>query len=296
MTIRFKLILIAVICLISLVATAGLGQYNLSRMAQTLELYNKENETLLNLFRASKDFDTILEVYKGDIIATMLGRETRQDWAKVEEKLAHMQEELMRAEQTNNMTPAIKGLFESLKPDLKSGISAISDEDAYGASEIFSEKISPIQQKIKQEIGQTVSTAEQILGNSSNDAFAKYQFNRKVLIVIVTIICIGIFSFVMIIGRTISQRLKQAVRNVAVIAQGDMTVKMQEDQSDEIGKLNQSFNKMTADLRTMFQDIAMNVKTLNANSTLLADSACKSKRNATRRIASQTRLQMKSTK
>ena len=43
-------------------------------MAQTLELYNKENETLATLFRVSKDFNGILEGYKGGIIATMLGR------------------------------------------------------------------------------------------------------------------------------------------------------------------------------------------------------------------------------
>ncbi len=261
------------ISLISLVATAGLGQYNLSRMAETLELYNQKNETLLTLFRASKNFDNILEAYKVDIIATMIGQETHQEWAKVEENLAHIQEELVRAEQTNNMKPLIRDLLQSLKPDLKKGVSSILDEDAYGASEIFSSKINSLQKKIKQEINQIVSTAEEILKTNYDDAFKKYQANRKMLIIIVSIICIGIFAFVLITGSRISKRLKQAEQDVAIIAQGDMTVKMEENPSDEIGKLNQSLNKMTTDLRVMFKDIAMDVKTLNANSSLLATSA-----------------------
>ncbi len=271
------MVLIAVISFISLVATAGLGQYTLSRMAETLELYNKKNETLLALFRASKEFDNILEVYKADIIATMLGQETNQEWGKIEEKLDNIQKKLIHAEQTNNMKPSIKDLLQALKADLKKGVSAISDEDAYGASEIFSSKIIPLQKEIKQEISQIVFSAETILKTNYDDAVAKYQSNRKILILIVSIICIGILGFVMIIGNRISKRLQQTVQDVGIIAQGNMTVKMEENQSDEIGKLNQSLNKMTTDLRAMFKDIAMDVETLTANASLLVMSAGKIK-------------------
>jgi methyl-accepting chemotaxis protein len=277
MTIRFKLILIAIISFISLVVTAGLGQYAMSRMAETLELYNRKSETLLTLFRASKEFDNILEVYKIDIIATMLGQETNQKWAIVESKLEQIQEKLVRSEQTNNMKPSIKDLIQSLEPELKKGVSAISEEDAYGASEIFSTKIIPLQKEIKEDINRIVLTAEKILKNNYDAAFTKYQSNRKLLIIIVSIICIGIFGFVLITGNRISKRLQQAVKDVAIIAQGDMTLRIKVLKSDEIGKLNASLNKMISDLRTMFKEIALNVKTLNANASDLAISANKIK-------------------
>ncbi len=277
MTIRFKLILIAVISLISLLAVALLGQYNISRMAQTLKLYNTKNETLLKLFRASKDFDTILEVYKHDIIATMLGQETRQDWPKVEENLNRIQAELAEAEQANNIKPAISSLLQALKPLLKDGLAAIAGEDAYGASELFSVKINPLQKDIKQQTGQIVLTAEKICKTNYDEAFKQYLLNRKILIIVVAIICAGIFGFVLITGSIISRRLKQAVQDVARIAQGDMTVKAPVGRSDEIGELNTSLNKMITDLRGMFKDIAMNVTTLNSASSLLATSASKIK-------------------
>ncbi len=277
MTIRFKLILIAVISLISLLAVALLGQYNIARMAQTLELYNTQNETLLKLFRASKNFDTILESYKHDIIATMLGQETHQDWPKVEEKLNMIQAELVAAEQTNNIKPAISSQLQSLKPFLKDGLAAIAGEDAYGASELFSLKINPLQKDIQQQTSQIVSTAEKILETNYDEAFKKYLLNRKILVIAVAIICVGIFGFVLITGSIISKRLKQAVQDVARIAQGDMTVKVAVDRSDEIGNLNKSLNKMITDLREMFKDIAVNVTTLNSASSLLAASAGKIK-------------------
>ena len=175
------------------------------------------------------------------------------------------------------MQASIKGLMDALMPVLKEGVSFIVNEDAYGASELFSSKIDPLQQKIRLETVQIVSASEKILKTNYDAALIQYQFNRKILIIIVSVICIVIFGFVMLTGSKISKRLKQAVRDVAIIAQGDMTVQMAVDRPDEIGKLNESLNKMVTDLRAMFKDIAMDVDTLNSASTLLATSAGKIK-------------------
>ncbi|MBU4132108.1 MAG: methyl-accepting chemotaxis protein, partial [Proteobacteria bacterium] len=272
MTINTKLITIAVIVLFSLILTAGLGQYNVAKMAGTLELYQEKNETLLSLFKASEEFNNILGTYKEDTIGAMLGEPPQETWDSIEKKIDKVAAELGKTD-SKKSDDTSKEPFKVLIPHLKKGFLSIADKDSYGASEMFLKNISPNAKAIKKNIDQNVVNAQKLLKTNYDEAFARYRFNRNIMFAIVSIVCVGIFIFVYMIGHGISKRINHAVQNAEVMAQGDMTVKTRVDSADEIGKLATALNKMSSGLNGMFKNIAVNVKTLNSSSDMMTSVA-----------------------
>ncbi len=84
----------------------------------------------------------------------------------------------------------------------------------------------------------------------------------------VAALAIGILSLV--ISRSISAPIVQAVDLAQAIAKGDLTQTLSIDRRDEVGTLAKALNQMARTLRAMFSDIASGTQTLTASSTELS--------------------------
>ncbi|SOC34673.1 methyl-accepting chemotaxis protein [Ureibacillus acetophenoni] len=93
----------------------------------------------------------------------------------------------------------------------------------------------------------------------------------SIVILIVSLIVAGFF--VLYVRRTITTPLKQSVKNLEAIAEGDLTLEdMNHHTKDEIGQLANSFNTMKNNLKSLIRSVQQNVDHLSAASSELSAS------------------------
>jgi len=106
------------------------------------------------------------------------------------------------------------------------------------------------------------------------------RFQRDLqLIVIVVIIALGLF-LIYFLANAISKPINTSIELAEMVAAGDLSVTMNIDRKDEIGRLGAALNKMTENLRTMVSDITQSAALivnasdkLNREATELAEGA-----------------------
>ncbi len=88
--------------------------------------------------------------------------------------------------------------------------------------------------------------------------------------------CVMIVSFVLLvyfIWTKVLNSMMSFIKNIQVVANGDLTQKIETGSTDEIGLFAQAFNTMTGNLRHMFTGIASGTQTLTASSSQLVNIA-----------------------
>lgn len=87
------------------------------------------------------------------------------------------------------------------------------------------------------------------------DSAARYS-SIRLLIVVVTLVCIGVaIFFVIVLTSLIAKPLNDVAANVAdKLAQGDLTISVKVESTDEIGRLQQSMKNMVDKLREVIVD------------------------------------------
>ena len=95
------------------------------------------------------------------------------------------------------------------------------------------------------------------------------QSRRNILILTICAAILGIAAAV-VITRMISDKLSKSAEFADNMAQGDFTHTLDIDQEDEIGILARSMNGMTSNLGKMFQEISLDIETLDSSSTELS--------------------------
>ncbi len=100
---------------------------------------------------------------------------------------------------------------------------------------------------------------------------SEQSLNRTILIFSLVLSATIILSLIVnfYLAASISHPVKQAAQAVGMIAQGDLTRKIQIDREDEIGALAKALNEMSGNLRQMFTGIEEEVVTLFSSSTNL---------------------------
>ncbi len=99
---------------------------------------------------------------------------------------------------------------------------------------------------------------------------SKSSQKAKIAIIIGILAVIAGAAIAIIIIRTITGLLAQAVNMAEKVAGGDLTQQLDIDQEDEIGTLVKSMNIMAENLRKMFKDISGGAQTLTSSSTELS--------------------------
>ncbi|MGP7817993.1 methyl-accepting chemotaxis protein [Niallia sp. 01092] len=96
-------------------------------------------------------------------------------------------------------------------------------------------------------------------------------FNRTALILLFSILISGVIVYFIIIS--ITRPLRKLVDSSKVISEGDLTEEITIRRKDEIGQLGESFNEMSASLRTLITTITASVDNVAASSEELTASA-----------------------
>jgi methyl-accepting chemotaxis protein len=92
----------------------------------------------------------------------------------------------------------------------------------------------------------------QIVGNTSNDITNKQRTIQ--IITLVLSIVLGV-SLIFILSNSIGRPIIRGIELAEKVAKGDLTVKMEEDRKDEIGRLGGALNNMTVNLNKLISDI-----------------------------------------
>ena len=99
----------------------------------------------------------------------------------------------------------------------------------------------------------------------------KAAYRADVIIVIFTVAALAISAgLAFLIIRSITGPVSKTVALAESMAKGDLTVKLEVDQRDEIGVMANSMNSMVGQLRTMISEIIQGVNSLSSSSTDLA--------------------------
>lgn len=107
-----------------------------------------------------------------------------------------------------------------------------------------------------------ILTDQQMLDRADHTRFEVMVFSIGALIA-------GLLLSVLI-ARSISRPIARGVDFAKMVSQGDLSRRLDIDQTDEIGELSDALNAMTVNLKQMFMDIATGTQTLTASSTELS--------------------------
>lgn len=110
----------------------------------------------------------------------------------------------------------------------------------------------------------------QIVGNTSNEITNKQQTIQ--IITLILSLVLGI-SLIFILSNSIGRPIIRGIELAERVAKGDLTVKMQEDRKDEIGRLGGALNNMTANLNKLISNIINTSRTVADYSEQLNEKA-----------------------
>lgn len=137
------------------------------------------------------------------------------------------------------------------------------------ATTIYASATLPALAQTQSLLGQVRTTArEHIL--TDQQMLSKADTTRfKVMVWSIGALLTGLVLSVFI-ARSISRPIARGVSFAKTVSQGDLSQRLDIDQTDEIGQLSDALNNMTGNLRQMFIDIATGTQTLTASSTELS--------------------------
>jgi methyl-accepting chemotaxis protein len=137
------------------------------------------------------------------------------------------------------------------------------------AIKIFAQQTVPALHDVQNLLGQIRREARNnILSDESMLAATEHAKTITFFVLIISII-IG-FVLVLIITRSITTPIVKGVDFADQMAKGDLTGQLDVSQSDEIGSLAKSLNKMVQSLKSMFKEVASGIETLASASTELS--------------------------
>lgn len=121
----------------------------------------------------------------------------------------------------------------------------------------------------------------------SEDQMLDKAVSTRMAVVIISIIAlvIGLLS-AFIISRSITNPIKQGVRFAGLIADGDLTKRLDLDQKDEIGQLASALNRMASRLRSIVADIMAVTNNVASGSNQLSANSQQLSQGATEQAAS----------
>jgi methyl-accepting chemotaxis protein len=100
------------------------------------------------------------------------------------------------------------------------------------------------------------------------------RFSQLMLVVVNVIVIIVSMVIAFIVSRSISRPVREVAVTASQIAEGDLSVRQVEYNSDdEIGQLAKSFNKMAANLKNVIHQVAVSAEQVAASSEELTSSA-----------------------
>ena len=137
------------------------------------------------------------------------------------------------------------------------------------ARKIYRQNTVPALNEIQTILGEARSEAQK--NTITEDALLKEAGNTKHEITIISIVAfvIGILLAVLV-AKSITGPIFSAVDFAKKLSNGDLTQKLDIDQSDEIGILAKAMNQMSSNLNKMFTELTQGVEVLSSSSTELS--------------------------
>ncbi|MBF0211632.1 MAG: HAMP domain-containing protein [Desulfamplus sp.] len=128
-------------------------------------------------------------------------------------------------------------------------------------------KVDATGQELVEMIGEIEDMARASISNAESSAIDFVQ--SAITALLFTTVVALIFSIILgiVITRMIVKPMVMATKFAEQMSNGDMTQKIELEQTDEVGMLISSLNKMSSNLRVMFKDIANGVSTLTSASS-----------------------------
>ena len=114
-------------------------------------------------------------------------------------------------------------------------------------------------------VGDIHGCFEVIQSLAAADAEFKANMTRVVGVAAAGILVMGVFLF-WVMNRLFVRPLEEAVAHADRMADGDLGARVLTDRDDEIGKLDRSLNKMTANLRDLIEGLQQGSRTLKGSS------------------------------
>ncbi len=127
-------------------------------------------------------------------------------------------------------------------------------------------KAAPKGAKLVTTLNAMASDQKQLMMNDEatvQDMYASLQRMMWILLLIGIVACLILGT---IITRAITIPIQKAVQMIQAVEQGDLGQQLDIKQKDEVGLMATALNRMSANLRTMIQDIKQGVETLNSTS------------------------------
>jgi len=137
------------------------------------------------------------------------------------------------------------------------------------AIQIFAHQTVPALHKVQDLLSQIRHEARQnIMTDETMLAAAEHAQSMTIIALVVSVIMVCVLVY--FITRSITLPIVKGVDFANQMAKGDLTGQLEVAQTDEIGSLADSLNKMVESLKSMFREIASGVETLASSSTELS--------------------------
>ncbi len=145
-------------------------------LIETLELDQRQNQAMNQLFALNNAFASTISAYNGAIVLTMMGADKNRIIRSVEAPLSSQSALLARI--TGDASPElqrIKGLIETLAAELARGFALIKNGDSYGASEHFNASLTAPIDAARTAIDASLATARSETERTHRESLARYR-------------------------------------------------------------------------------------------------------------------------
>lgn len=206
-----------------------------------------------------------------------IGKEDKQKgyiekFIKISEKTEKLLEKIISHTATNpHLAPEVQRAAVKSKDahkDYKNGFLALT-KTVLSDSSITPQMANQLMKPIKESIYQFESNAELVLKASldlihkdAKGLVAEGKQSRNIIGILLVAGVVMSMVLAVTITRLITGPVNRAVECVDLLAQGDLSQELKIDQKDEIGKLVDSINQMSGNLREMFKEMASGSKAL----------------------------------
>ncbi|QXZ09981.1 HAMP domain-containing protein [Comamonas sp. Y33R10-2] len=203
----------------------------------------------------------------------LLMTQQRQQLAETQVQIAQVQEKLQAIIKDAASQQALDAVSEQRKKTRSSNAAAqaaLDNSDYAGALEIVEKQLRPDAKNYIESQLKFVAMQDRLRFSAMEQAHAQ-QSRAYVMIGVasVVIVLLSIMAAVLIL-RSITVPLNEAVSLADTIAAGDLTASVRNDRHDELGRLLQSLNTMTERLRSVVGQVRVGVESVSSASGQIA--------------------------
>ncbi|SNZ03183.1 methyl-accepting chemotaxis protein [Persephonella hydrogeniphila] len=278
-SIKAKLIFTLIIVVLSYIVMASLTFLYLNKIESSFtELKNKAVLGQVLVLEINRDVNYISRLTRN----IMLGADFNKDIKKFEQRLSRIENNFDRLLNTAQSEEEKQLILKSKRAtlafvkdgyELVKGLENLPPEERYKAYPEYHKRATPLAEEARKYFNKL----EQLKLKYFNQGFEKVEENissiKEMIYIGVPVSLIVIFGIVFGIITTISRPIEQFVSNFVKAAEGDLTIRMEEDGKDEISLISRYFNNLMEALNEIFVKVKNNTAFIFKMATTLKEKA-----------------------